>query len=128
VLKKIYREVDNMEDNNKPKDNEIKKSLTRLCKKIKEKAETTPMFIGKDALDVTLDVVPNVVSGKVSGKVSGVSFRDIITAITDMAKLSYDFKLNKAWNCLSRDTDVEKSINELYDYVSDTERAFFYIK
>lgn len=34
-------------------------------------------------------------------------------------------KLNVAWKCLDSDVNVEKSINELYNYVTNEERAFY---
>ena len=34
-------------------------------------------------------------------------------------------KLYVAWKCLSKDENVEKSINELYNYVNNEQRAFY---
>ena len=34
-------------------------------------------------------------------------------------------KLYTAWKCLAKDENVEKSINELYNYVDNEERAFY---
>ena len=45
--------------------------------------------------------------------------------INNVAKFSNDCKLSYAWKCLAQDKNVEQSINELYNYVSDAERAFF---
>ena len=45
--------------------------------------------------------------------------------VNKIAKLSNDYKLNCAWQCLADGLNIEKSINELYNYVSDSERAFF---
>lgn len=45
--------------------------------------------------------------------------------VNDVAKYSNDIKLAEAWRCIAEDNDIEKSINQLYDYVSNEERAFF---
>lgn len=45
--------------------------------------------------------------------------------VSDVSKYSNDIKLSEAWKCIGKDNDVEKSINQLYNYVSNEERAFF---
>lgn len=51
--------------------------------------------------------------------------KDAVEWVNDVSKYSNDIKLFEAWRCISQDNDVEKSINQLYNYVSNEERAFF---
>lgn len=84
-----------------------------------------------------MDIKDNVIKliGKLDEIRTGMLGADMVNLISKLneaneyvnkiAKLSNDYKLNCAWQCLSEGKDVEKSINELYNYVSDSERAFF---
>ena len=51
--------------------------------------------------------------------------KDANELVNDVSKYSNDIKLAEAWRCIAEDNDIEKSINQLYDYVSNEERAFF---
>lgn len=44
--------------------------------------------------------------------------------ISIIANATNERKIQDAWKCISRDEDIEKSINELYNYVDNEERAF----
>ena len=50
---------------------------------------------------------------------------DAQSYILGISNLNNSIKLEYAWYCIAKDTNIEKSINELYDYVSDTDRAFY---
>lgn len=50
------------------------------------------------------------------------SAKDCMTAI---AQLANDAKLQYAWYCIAKGVNIEKSINEIYNYVSNSERAFY---
>ena len=50
--------------------------------------------------------------------------KDAVEWVNDVSKYSNDIKLFEAWRCIGQDNDVEKSINQLYNYVSNEERAF----
>lgn len=53
---------------------------------------------------------------------------DIFSRIVNLvSKASNDLKLNNAWRCISRGLNEEKSINELYNYVSSSSSRAFYI-
>ena len=45
--------------------------------------------------------------------------------INEVSKYSNDIKLSEAWKCIGQGNDIEKSINQLYNYVNDADRAFF---
>ena len=45
--------------------------------------------------------------------------------VSKLSKFSNDTKLAYAWYCIGKDIDIERSINEIYTYVSDQDRAFF---
>lgn len=45
--------------------------------------------------------------------------------ITGASKLVNDYKLNNAWKCISLGINEESSINELYNYTNNPERAFY---
>lgn len=45
--------------------------------------------------------------------------------VVKISQFSNQLKLEQAWYCISEDLDVEKSINEIYNYVSDKDRAFY---
>lgn len=65
----------------------------------------------KDSVQQLMNVIPNL--------------KDVNEWINDVSKYSNDIKLAEAWRCIAEDNDIEKSINQLYDYVSNEERAFF---
>ena len=44
--------------------------------------------------------------------------------ISIIANATNERKIQDAWKCISRGENIEKSINELYNYVDDEERAF----
>lgn len=50
------------------------------------------------------------------------SAMDIATSISNIAD---SWKLASALKCLAKDQNVEKSINDLYDYVTNPDRAFY---
>lgn len=82
----------------------IKNNIIRLLNKFNDLRTN---MLGGDVIEVTPEV------------------NEANEFITSIIKLSNDFKLNCAWKCLGEDINVEKSINELYAYVSDADRAFF---
>lgn len=45
--------------------------------------------------------------------------------ISKVSKAANDYKLCNAWKCIAAGLDTEKSINELYNYTSNAERAFY---
>lgn len=45
--------------------------------------------------------------------------------IGKISKVANDYKLCNAWKCIAADMNVEESINELYNYTSNAERAFY---
>lgn len=82
----------------------MKDNLIKLIKKLNE---IRTDMIGTDMIDV----IP--------------ALNEANEYIDKIAKLSNDYKLYYAWKCLAEGNNVEKSINELYNYVKDSERAFF---
>lgn len=50
---------------------------------------------------------------------------DGIELITQISNIANNFKLRQAWKCISKDNDIETSINALYNYVSNQDRAFY---
>lgn len=46
-------------------------------------------------------------------------------AINAIAKFSNDYKLGYAWKCFADGINEEQSLNLLWEYVSDSDRAFF---
>lgn len=78
--------------------------MNKLIEKIKEKE-------GNTLVSDVVEVIPEL--------------NNVYECIGKIAKLSNDYKLNCAWKCLANGINVEKSINELYNYVNDSERAFF---
>ncbi len=83
---------------------DIKDNLIRLIGKLND---VRTDMLGADMIDV----IPKL--------------NEINEYINKIAKLSNDYKLNYAWKCFAERTNVEKSINELYNYGTDRERAFF---
>lgn len=53
------------------------------------------------------------------------TFGDAKDCIKSIASLSYDIKLQNAWKCITNGYNIEASINEIYNYISDSERAFY---
>lgn len=51
--------------------------------------------------------------------------RELKDLITGIAQFSSDLKLQYAWKCLSLDLDVERSINMIAEYVTDSDRAYY---
>lgn len=45
--------------------------------------------------------------------------------IAKISNLSNNIKLDYAWYCISQDLNIEQSIEQVYNYVSDKERAFY---
>lgn len=45
--------------------------------------------------------------------------------IAGISNISNDMKLDKAWYCISQGMNIEESINQIYNYVSNEERAFY---
>lgn len=45
--------------------------------------------------------------------------------IKGISQISCDAKLQHAWKCIADGVNTEKSINELYNYVSNSNRAFY---
>ena len=83
---------------------DIKQEMEKLLKKLNEVRTST---LGADVIQI----IPKI--------------NDVNEYIDSIGKLADDLKLDSAWQCLAEGKDVEKSINELYNYVSDRERAFF---
>lgn len=50
---------------------------------------------------------------------------DGMELIIQISNIANNFKLRQAWRCISQDNDVETSINVLYNYVSNQDRAFY---
>lgn len=50
---------------------------------------------------------------------------DAAECMTNIAKLVNDMKLAYAWRCIADDCNLEQSINLIYNYVSDPERAYY---
>lgn len=50
---------------------------------------------------------------------------DGIELLTQISNIANNFKLRQAWKCISKDNDIETSINVLYNYVSNQDRAFY---
>lgn len=50
---------------------------------------------------------------------------DAYTKIIDIANISNKMKLDYAWSCISKNLNIEQSINMIYNYVSDEDRAFY---
>ena len=57
---------------------------------------------------------------KLNGKTEKIY--DVIVSVSNAAN---EIKLSCALKCLDEDLNVEKSINELYNYVSNPDRAFY---
>lgn len=51
--------------------------------------------------------------------------KDKFEFIEQISKFANDFKLNQAWKCIADGKNEEESINVLYNYVSNQERAFY---
>lgn len=47
---------------------------------------------------------------------------DVITGIANIAN---NMKLDAAWRCIAQGKNIEMSINQIYNYVKDEERAFY---
>lgn len=50
---------------------------------------------------------------------------DAMENISKISNIADNFKLKQAWKCISENNDIEKSINVLYNYVSNQDRAFY---
>ena len=50
---------------------------------------------------------------------------DVMENISKISNIADNFKLKQAWKCISENNDIEKSINVLYNYVSNQDRAFY---
>lgn len=50
---------------------------------------------------------------------------DAMEYVTRISNIADNFKLEQAWRCISEDKDIETSINILYNYVSNQDRAFY---
>lgn len=84
-----------------------KKELSDLKEKI-ELYQHRPFF---KSLDNSISTIPYLSE-----------LKDCAAAIAQVAN---NTKLEYAWYCLSQDMDVERSINEIYNYVNDADRAFY---
>lgn len=51
--------------------------------------------------------------------------RDVQDKIVEISNVSNRMKLDYAWYCISKDLNLEQSINMIYNYVSNEERAFY---
>lgn len=50
---------------------------------------------------------------------------DVYNGIVGIANYSNNLKLDYAWHCIKKDLNIEQSINQIYNYVSNEERAFY---
>lgn len=83
---------------------ELKENIRNL----KDKIVT---FLKDDSVQDVGELIPQVGDG--------------IELITQISNIANNFKLRQAWRCISKDSDIETSINVLYNYVSNQDRAFY---
>jgi len=50
---------------------------------------------------------------------------DVESKLIDIAKIYNDIKIDYAWSCIANNLNIEQSINMIYNYVENEERAFY---
>jgi len=82
--------------------------LKENIRNLKDKIVT---FLKDDSVQDVGELIPQVEDG--------------IELLTQISNIANNFKLRQAWKCISKDNDIETSINVLYNYVSNQDRAFY---
>ena len=104
--KNIERRLDMKENiENKKNRTNIKEDLQKLYKKIQDIGEK------HNWIEDGIKLIPRINEAN-----------DMITGIANVAN---NMKLDAAWRCIAQGKNIEMSINQIYNYVKDEERAFY---